>query len=142
MVTSSSGSQERRGFTSKVKTRHGSNGNLHPKEKLHMRYNVLDKYHPVLIKCIEQKLWMSHGKNYFGPYDWAFWYGKTGFGEKIEIKTADPYQLLKDGLDVLKKKPNNPKLRKRYEDMLRRVLDYYQEDKDKKLLLVMKTGKW
>lgn len=92
--------------------------------------------------CAEQRLWIKQYRTFMGPYDWAWEYGVSYHMADWNPVTANPFQLLEEGMRVLEQDPGNERMLARYNRFFERVRDYYLAGKDEKMLKSIETGIW
>lgn len=99
-------------------------------------------YPDLVKKCAEERLWIKQYKTFYGPYDWAWEYGVSYRSLDWEAVTANPFQLLEEGMRIIEQDPTNERKIARYNRFFERVRDYYLAGKDEKVLKSIETGIW
>src|SRR5690606_4860903 len=99
-------------------------------------------YPEVVKRCAEERLWIKQYQTFYGPYDWAWEYGISFRMVGWQPVTANPFQLLEEGMRVIEKDPTNQRQIDRYNHFFARVRDYYLAGKDEKMLKSLETGIW
>ena len=99
-------------------------------------------YPKIVKKCAEERLWIKDKNTFYGAYDWAWEFGISWRMADWEPVTANPFDLLEQGMRVLEKDPTNKRKIDRYNRFFERVRDYYLAGKDEKMLRSIETGIW
>lgn len=99
-------------------------------------------YPDVVKKSAEQRLWIKEKNTFYGPYDWAWEFGMPWRMADWQPVTANPFELLEQGMRVLEKDPTHRMKIDRYNRFFERVRDYYLSDKDQKILSSIETRIW